>query len=48
MPKCPICNEDLEELDKDNYICKECQESIPKEHAGEDKVPCCDPLNPCK
>jgi transcription initiation factor IIE alpha subunit len=48
MLKCPICNEELKEYDNENYICQACEETIPKKFASESKIPCCDPLNPCK
>ncbi|UCG70730.1 MAG: hypothetical protein JSV09_06930 [Thermoplasmata archaeon] len=48
MPKCPICNEELKEQDHENWICCECNETIPKEFAKESKIQCCDPFNNCK
>jgi uncharacterized Zn ribbon protein len=48
MLKCPICNAELSEKDKDNLMCSECGEEIPKIYAKESKIPCCDPLNSCR
>jgi tRNA(Ile2) C34 agmatinyltransferase TiaS len=48
MPKCPICRDELIEMDSENFKCSGCHEIIPKEHAKESKIHCCDPLNPCK
>ena len=48
MPNCPICGEELKEQDNENWKCIGCSELIPKKYAKESKIPCCDPLNPCK
>jgi tRNA(Ile2) C34 agmatinyltransferase TiaS len=48
MPKCPICRGDLKDLDENNWQCSDCGETIPRKYALDSKIPCCDPLNPCK